>query len=372
MAVYVDDMGLKATVQNGDHQVTGKWSHLYADTHEELMAVARAAGLNPRWIQHPGTPDEHFDITRSKLAAVVRAGAQPVSWRFTGQYFAQRHDRPRTPDKAQERCDEIGCTDHPGDDPDASRPSPQARKRHRWPQRERGECRAHDQCLDCGTWTNEAKRGKPCEPPEAPEPRRDGQAASTAPRPAEGRQRHSWGEARDGVRTCQREGCGMGAHQRWNPATGRPLVIYERNDVRIVSEHVPPCGAELAPQTSAEERKHLASAADRQAGEAFRAGDLDRAFRLVTDARCLDPGRSQTWNQRESQIRAKASQRQPGQRPGELADPAVIEAETRQWAAWNAGLPRGPCGPEWRKCPDHGTAAVRARLQEAREREGAA
>jgi hypothetical protein len=317
MTAYVDDMGLQATVQNGDQQVTGKWCHLFADTHEELMAVAEKAGLNPKWIQDAGTPDEHFDVTGKKILAVVKAGAQPVSWRFTGQYFAERHDRARGAERAQERCDDIGCAEQPGDDPDA--PVPEAR------------------------------------------------------------QRHSWGErtTRDGRKVCFRKGCGMEAEQRCNPATRRPLVIYQRNGVRIVSDRVPPCGSELpGGDLSAEERGHLAAAADRNAAEAYRAGDLDRAFRLVTDARCLDPGRSRTWDERERQLAARARQRHPDPEPDEPAsrpaDPAVIEAETQQWLDWNAGLPRGLCGPEWRNCPEHGTAAARARTQEAREKEGAA
>src|SRR5260221_2889853 len=106
----------------------------------------------------------------------------------------------------------------------------------------------------------------------------------------------------------------MGAQQRWNPAARRPLVIYQRNGVGMVSGRVPHCGSEFpGGDLSAEERKHLATAADRKAGEAYRAGDLDRAFRLVTDARCLDPGRSQTWDERERQLGAKARQRQPEQ-----------------------------------------------------------
>jgi hypothetical protein len=150
-------------------------------------------------------------------------------------------------------------------------------------------------------------------------------------------------------------------------------VIYQRNGVRIVSDRVPPCGSQLpGGDLSDQERQHLATAADRKAAEAYRAEDLDRAFRLVTDARCLDPSRSQTWDERERQLGAKARQRQPEQEPKQPADPAVIAAETQQWAHWNAGLPKGLCGPEWRQCPEHGTAAVRARMHEARERQGAA
>ncbi len=117
----------------------------------------------------------------------------------------------------------------------------------------------------------------------------------------------------------------MGAHQRWNPGTGRPLVIYERGGVRVVSEHLPPCGSELAPETSAAERKRLAEAADRKAGEAFRAGDLDRAFRLVTDARCLDP-----------------AGRRPG--PAREADPGEGRSAPGRAAAKGSGRPRGNRG----------------------------
>jgi hypothetical protein len=196
---------------------------------------------------------------------------------------------------------------------------------------------------------------------------------------AEGRQRHWWGEVRDGVRTCERDGCGMGAEQRWNPATDRPLVIYSKGGQRLVSEHVPPCGSELpGSEISTEEKKHLAEAADRQAAEAYGSGDLDRAFRLLTDARCLDPERSRAWDEHEKRLRGKADparQPEPDEPP---ADPAVIQAETQKWAGWNVGLPKGLCGPEWHRCPEHGASAQRERArqaaaeQAAKEREGAA
>jgi hypothetical protein len=310
MTVYVDDMNLRADVPNGDHVVRGRWSHLYADTEAELLAFAKQLGLRDSWIQHPGEAGVHFDVTSSVRQRAITQGARPVTWREAGEHFARQREAQR----ARERCDDIGCTEHPGDDPGAPR-----RKR-------------------------------------------------------QGRQYHCWSEAQgDGRKVCLRDGCGMGAQQRWNPATRRLLVIYQRNDVRIVSDRVPPCGSELpGGDLSAEERKQLATAADRKAAEAFRAGDLDRAFRLVTDARCLDPGRSQTWDERERHLGAKARQHQPEQEPKDPADPAVIEAEAQQWAHWNAGLPKGLCGPEWRQCPQHGTAAVGARMREAREREGAA
>lgn len=90
--IYVDDMALPADVPNGRKVVRGKWSHLYADTHEELMTMAQLIGLNPKWIQHPGTYKEHFDVVQSKRAAAVKAGAQPVSWRHAGEFIAARRE----------------------------------------------------------------------------------------------------------------------------------------------------------------------------------------------------------------------------------------------------------------------------------------
>ena len=169
----------------------------------------------------------------------------------------------------------------------------------------------------------------------------------------------------------------MAAERRRHPTEQRWLTIYGKDGRRVISERVPPCGDELASGISNEEMRHLAEAADKAAGRACRAGDLDRGFRLLTDARVLDPGRGELWDQHEARIRASARQRerdvtQPHQPRGPRADPEVIAAGEQEWAHWNAGLPKGLCGPEWRQCPEHGTAAVRARMQEGREREGAA
>ena len=62
----------------------GPSAHLESDQigpegRAELMAFARSIGLRPEWIQKAGTPDEHFDIFKGKLAAARRAGAVEVS-----------------------------------------------------------------------------------------------------------------------------------------------------------------------------------------------------------------------------------------------------------------------------------------------------
>lgn len=76
MAVYVDDMFKPATVPNGNRKVKGEWCHMQADSREELDAMADLIGLRRSWIQYPDDPvKRHYDVTRPRRAAAVRAGA---------------------------------------------------------------------------------------------------------------------------------------------------------------------------------------------------------------------------------------------------------------------------------------------------------
>ena len=125
--IYVDDMGLKAEVPNGKRVVRGKWSHLYADTHEELMTIAQLIGLNPKWIQHPGTDKEHFDVVQSKRAAAIKAGARPVSWRHAGEFFAAQ--RKAAAAARQARADNPDYLAGQQKPPQAERPRPVERER---------------------------------------------------------------------------------------------------------------------------------------------------------------------------------------------------------------------------------------------------
>lgn len=49
--------------------------HMVADSREELDAMADAIGVARRWIQHPGSNREHYDICKSKRALAVKHGA---------------------------------------------------------------------------------------------------------------------------------------------------------------------------------------------------------------------------------------------------------------------------------------------------------
>ena len=89
MAVYVDDTGLRADVPNGSTVVRGRWSHLFADTEDELRAFAATIGLKQDWIQHPGQPHVHFDVTARMRRRALAAGATPVTWRQAGEFFAR-------------------------------------------------------------------------------------------------------------------------------------------------------------------------------------------------------------------------------------------------------------------------------------------
>ena len=80
MTVYVDDMHRRATVG----RITATWSHLMADTTEELNAFAKELGLNPAWIQDAGRPTEHYDVVQAKRQQALALGAMPIQYREAG------------------------------------------------------------------------------------------------------------------------------------------------------------------------------------------------------------------------------------------------------------------------------------------------
>lgn len=86
MTVYVDDMYRHEIGKLGRM----KMSHLIADTTDELLTMVREIGVNPKWIQHAGTRDEHFDIAISKRAAAIAAGAIPITFRQCGAMNKRR------------------------------------------------------------------------------------------------------------------------------------------------------------------------------------------------------------------------------------------------------------------------------------------
>jgi hypothetical protein len=73
MAVYVDDARIR---WRGKH-----WSHLVADTEDELHAAALALGLRVEWAQDRGRT-LHYDLPESLRRRAIRLGvAEPITWR---------------------------------------------------------------------------------------------------------------------------------------------------------------------------------------------------------------------------------------------------------------------------------------------------
>ena len=89
--MYVDDMRVNARVLGR----AARWSHLLADTHEELEEFARRLGLRPAWIQRPGTVFEHYDVTDEKRRLAIRLGAHAIRLRDSAEIVdAKRDGRP--------------------------------------------------------------------------------------------------------------------------------------------------------------------------------------------------------------------------------------------------------------------------------------
>ncbi len=84
MTVYVDNMRAKF----GRLVIC----HMVADTSEELHDMARAIGMDLRWVQYPGTPKEHFDVALSKRALAVAAGAVEIDVRDTAAIIRRKRE----------------------------------------------------------------------------------------------------------------------------------------------------------------------------------------------------------------------------------------------------------------------------------------
>ena len=82
MAVYVDDM----------RAPFGRMvmCHMVADTREELDTMADRIGVARKWIQHPGTHREHYDVSLGARRKAVAAGAIEVTTLQLGRMLRAR------------------------------------------------------------------------------------------------------------------------------------------------------------------------------------------------------------------------------------------------------------------------------------------
>lgn len=88
MTVYVDPVTTYPARRGTVTMRRRQWSHMIADTPEELRAMAERVGLDPSWIQHDGSGREHFDVTPPMRARALSAGAVEISKRELAQKIA--------------------------------------------------------------------------------------------------------------------------------------------------------------------------------------------------------------------------------------------------------------------------------------------
>ena len=105
MTVYVDDSNIQATVPNGRVSHTSRWSHLFADTEEELHAFAARLGLKRSYFQGGEKHGWrwHYDVTQGMRWKAIRMGAREVTWRQSVELMLRRAGRP--PVSAEHRAE---------------------------------------------------------------------------------------------------------------------------------------------------------------------------------------------------------------------------------------------------------------------------
>ena len=95
MAVYVDNARIPATVG----RLRARWSHLTADTKDELHEFAARIGLRREWFQTckrpcaragEECPHWHYDVTDAKRAEAIAAGAAGLSLAGMGDLIRAR------------------------------------------------------------------------------------------------------------------------------------------------------------------------------------------------------------------------------------------------------------------------------------------
>ena len=67
--------------------------HMLADTTEELLDMADKIGVQRKWTQKAGTPEEHFDISLTKRAHAIELGAKEITGREMVELIRKRRLR---------------------------------------------------------------------------------------------------------------------------------------------------------------------------------------------------------------------------------------------------------------------------------------
>jgi hypothetical protein len=67
-----------------------KMCHMVADTTDELLQMVDKIGVQRKWIQYPGTYNEHFDISLGKKKLALANGAKEISIREYAEFCNKR------------------------------------------------------------------------------------------------------------------------------------------------------------------------------------------------------------------------------------------------------------------------------------------
>jgi hypothetical protein len=114
VTVYVDNARIPAPIG----RLRGTFSHMFADSKEELHAFAERIGLKREWFQDPvvyGKPPAkpgsraaenwHYDVTESMRKRAIALGAVAIEWRQMPELIKHRvlhgRCRPDAPEGGQ-------------------------------------------------------------------------------------------------------------------------------------------------------------------------------------------------------------------------------------------------------------------------------
>jgi hypothetical protein len=71
-------------------RITARWSHLTADTRDELHAFAARLGSRREWFQDKGDGRWHYDVVDTKRTLAIDLGAVPIDIRDMGAFVRAR------------------------------------------------------------------------------------------------------------------------------------------------------------------------------------------------------------------------------------------------------------------------------------------
>ena len=90
MTVYLDDWRQPARLG----PITDRWSHLVADSDDELHEFAARLGMKREWFQHKASrPHQgHYDLPERSRSDAVALGAVGITWRQVGRMMRARRE----------------------------------------------------------------------------------------------------------------------------------------------------------------------------------------------------------------------------------------------------------------------------------------